>query len=299
VGDTAHLTEAVTGVKNRGRWVEYIRVLKPRETSLLAFIGLATAVLADQGTGSFLNYLFILGTLIIASAGANGITNYLDREIDARMARTCRRPLAAGSIDPPEKALFFCIALSILGMGMAWMLHPFVFITDLFGTLAAVIWRKRATCVFPQGAIASCAPVLMGWLAVNRSFPVELWLLCALISLWLPSHIWSIMTFYREDYRMAGLNYFPLNASFKRVSLILLATSLLLYGVSLGLYFIRDSGMIYLVSANILGILIVFASWRMLTTGRSVSAWQLYRLSAFPYLGMLFLSLCLDTFFRI
>jgi len=294
-----HLTEKVAGENRRGGLIEYIRVLKPRETSLLAFIGLVCAILADQGQGSYLNYLFILVTLIIASAGANGITNYLDRKIDARMARTCHRPLAAGIIDPPEKALAFSASLSILGLGIAWMLHPFVFAADLLGTLAAVIWRKRATCVFPQGAIASCAPILMGWLAVNRSFPLELWLLCALISLWLPSHIWSIMTFYREDYRAAGLNYFPLNESFKRVSLILLAASLLLYGISLGLYYTRDSGMIYLIAANLLGVCIVYTSCRMLITGRSRSAWHLYRLSAFPYLGLLFLALCLDTFFRI
>lgn len=294
-----HLAEAVVANKSRKGLIEYIRVIKPRETSLLSFIGLSAAVLGSHGKGSSLDYLLVLLMILFASAGANGITNYLDRDIDARMMRTRRRPLAARTINPPEKALFFSIILSLIGLGIAWVFHPMVFLADLVGTLAAVTWRKKATCVFPQGMVASCTPVVMGWLAVNRSLPAELWLLCALISVWLPSHIWSIMTFYREDYRAAGLNYFPLNTSFKNVSLILLVSSIVLYGVSLGLYFARDSGMIYLVSANLLGAGIIYASYRMFATGKSVSAWHLYRLSAFPYLGLLFLSLCLDTWIRI
>ena len=61
----------------------------------------------------------------------------------------------------------FAPDLTAAGLVMAWYLHPYAFLADLVGTAAAVIYRKKVTCVFPQGMIASCAPVLMGWFAVR------------------------------------------------------------------------------------------------------------------------------------
>jgi protoheme IX farnesyltransferase len=62
--------------------------------------------------------------------------------------------------------------------------------------------------------IASCAPVLLGWFAVRAGIDMTVLLLCGLIVVWLPSHIWSIMMAHREDYHNAGINYFPVNCSF-------------------------------------------------------------------------------------
>jgi heme o synthase len=284
--------------KSRGGLRDYLNVIKPRETALLVFIGVITALVAAGGNLSAGRTLFILTAILIASAGANGLTNYMDRHLDARMERTRRRALPSRRILPAERALYFTAALTFIGLVMAWFLHPWAFIADLVGTAAAVIYRKRVTCVFPQGMIASCAPVLMGWFAVTRVFNWEILLMCVLIAAWLPSHIWSIMTAHREDYRQAGLCYFPMNSSPRRVSRILFVFCLLLFASSIGLYFAGDFGLLYLIIACLSGVTIVFASWRLMFTGASNDAWKLYKLSAFPYLGVLFLAMGLDLGLR-
>jgi len=144
----------------------YIEVLKPRASILLTFIGVCAAIIAGDGRLS-LELLLITLTIFIASAGANGLTNYLDCGIDTRMQRTRNRALPSRRIYPPEKVLPLNIGLVIIGLALAWSLHPSAFIADMIGTIAAVVGRKRATCVFPQGMLASCAPVLMGWLAIK------------------------------------------------------------------------------------------------------------------------------------
>jgi protoheme IX farnesyltransferase len=274
----------------------YIEVLKPLPTVLLAFIGVAVAVIAGGGQLS-LKLLLVLAAVLIAAAGANGLTNYLDRGIDARMQRTCLRALPSQAISPPAKVLPMIAGLIIIGLGLAWVLNPYVFLADAGGTLVAATWRKKVTCVYPQGVLASCAPVLMGWLAVNRSLSWELLLLCILIVVWLPLHVWSVNITYRDDYRQAGLNYFPINLEVKDAVKVLLAFSVALYAASIALYFVGDFHWLYLALANLSGILMVYATSRLVFSHTAKDAWRLYRLSAFPYLGVIFLVMCLDIRF--
>ena len=145
--------------------------------------------------------------ILLAAAGANGLTNYLDRHVDARMERTRHRALPSGRIIPPWKVLPLVISLVAVGLGLSWWLHPFVFLADLAGTLAAATWRKKVTCVYPQELAASGAPVLMGWFAVRLDLGWELLMLLVMVGLWLPLHVWSVMITHRDDYRQAGLGY--------------------------------------------------------------------------------------------
>ncbi|MBA7640379.1 Protoheme IX farnesyltransferase 1 [subsurface metagenome] len=242
-----------------------------------------------------MNLLFLaLVTILLASAGANGLTNYLDRDVDAKMQRTRNRALPSKRIYPPEKVLPLTIGLVIVGLALAWQLHPLVLVADLIGTTAAVIWRKRITCVFPQGVLASCTPVLMGWFAIEPTFSWEIILLCLLIAVWLPLHVWSVMVANRDDYLGAGISYFPMNIKVKEAVKVLLVFGLVLYAASMALYFIGGFGWLYLVLANLLGIIMVYGSSRMVISNASQDAWRLYKLSAFPYLGLIFLTMCLD-----
>jgi len=276
------------------RFYAYLEVTKPRESVLLAFIGVSAAVIAAGGMIPAGRFSFIAGAILIASAGANGLTNYLDRDIDARMSRTQDRVLASRRIDPAHKVLPLLLGLVIIGLVLAWQLHPFALIADAVGTISAVAWRKRWTCVFPQGMIASCAPVLMGWFAVSTVFSWPMLWLCILISIWLPIHLWSVMVTHREDYIGAGITFFPMSRPAANVVRLLVALSLALFGGSLGLYFIADFHWLYLVIANLLGGALIFTSLRLLFGGTRRVSWRLYRLSAFPYLGLLFLAMMLD-----
>ena len=273
--------------------LNYLEVLKPLPPVLLAFIGVCAAVVAGGGALN-LNLLLVAATILTAAAGANGLTNYLDRDIDARMRRTCTRVLPSGAISPPSKALPLIIGLIIIGLVLAWLLHPYVFLADALGTLVAATWRKKVTCVYPQGVLASCAPVLMGWLAVTRSLSWELLLLCLLIAVWLPLHVWSVNITHREDYRQAGINYFPINLEVKDSVKVLLAFALLLCAVSISLDFVGGFSWLYLTFAVILNAVILYATLRLFFSGAAKDSWRLYRLSAFPYLGVIFLIMCLD-----
>ncbi len=271
----------------------YFEVLKPRASILLTFIGFCAAVIAGSGALS-LRLLLISLTIFLASAGANGLTNYLDCGIDARMRRTKHRALPSKRIEPPEKVLPLTISLVIIGLGLAWWLHPYAFLSDLIGTIAAVVYRKRATCVFPQGMIASCAPVLMGWFAIRPSVDWEILLLCVLIAFWLPLHVWSVMIANREDYLNAGLNYFPMSWEVKDSVKVLVVFSLILYVASIALYFVGSFAWLYLLFANLLGVAMVYATSRLVISKASREAWRLYKLSAFPYLGLIFFIMLLD-----
>jgi heme o synthase len=291
--------ESELKIKSRGEIRDYFEVIKPRETGLLVFIGLITAFLAAGGNVSAGRFILVFGGLLFASAGANGLTNYLDRNIDARMERTRRRALPSGRIFPAERVLYFTAILTTIGLLIAWYLHPYAFFADLAGTAAAVIYRKKVTCVFPQGIIASCSPVLMGWFSFNAALNWKIGLLCVLIAVWLPSHIWSIMIAHKEEYKSAGIYYFPVNSTFKIVSPLLLVFCILLYLASIGLYFAANLGLFYLVTANIFGLIIIYAGLRLMISKASREAWRLYKISAFPYLGVIFLAMGVDSLMRI
>ena len=275
----------------------YVGVLKPAASILLTFIGIISAIVANDGIPEISKLVLIGTTVLVASAGANGLTNYLDRNVDARMLRTKNRALPAGRIRPPEKVLPLTIGLIVIGMVLAWFLQPafrLAFIADVVGTSAALIWRKRATCVFPQGMLASCAPMLMGWFAVKTAFGWELLFLCGFIGFWLPLHVWSVMLAHRDEYIDAGLTYFPINRKAGETFRLLFVLSLALAVFAIGLYFIGAFGLLYMLTAIIMSSILVYGAYRLINSGTSKSAWRLYKLSSFPYLGLVFLAIGLD-----
>jgi len=119
-------------------------------------------------------------------------------------------------------------------------------------------------------------------------------LLCILIAVWLPLHVWSVNIAHRDEYLQAGLNYFPISLEVKDSVKVLLVFSLVLYAASIALYFVGNFAWLYLALANILGIVMVYAGSRLVISHTARDAWRLYRLSAFPYLGLIFLVMCLD-----
>jgi len=271
----------------------YIEVLKPLPSILLTYIGVCSALIAGEGQLSPKLFL-VLVAILLTAAGANGLTNYFDRDVDARMQRTKNRALPSKRIYPPQKVLPLAVGLIIIGLVLAWQLHPFAFLAGLVGTLAAATWRKKVTCIYPQGVLASCAPILMGWFAVRPVPSWEILLLCILIVVWLPLHVWSLIITNREDYLQAGLTYFPISCEVKNSVKVLLVFSLILYAASIALYFVGSFAWFYLALANLLGMMMVYASFRLVISGAAEDAWRLYKLSAFPYLGIIFFIMCLD-----
>ena len=273
---------------------QYIRVTKPRESSLLVFIGLCAMFVAGDGFPSAGHLLLTLVAITVGSGGVNGLTNYLDRNIDARMRRTTCRPLPTKAIDPPEKARIFCLVLTAVGRGLAWLLNPWCFVAGLVGTIAAVVMRKTVMCPF-LGSISGCAPVIIAWLAVTPRFGIELLVLCLLVCIWIPLHVWSVMLANREDYMQGGVRYFPLSRATRQAVKVLLLLTLPLAAAYIVFYFTQGLHWLYLTVAVVLSLAMIYANLRLVFSANSRDAWKVYKLSAFPYLGIIFLAMCLDA----
>jgi protoheme IX farnesyltransferase len=272
---------------------DYITVLKPRETVLLTFIGVCSAIIAGQGRPPLDVLGISLAAIGLGSAGANGLTNYLDRNVDARMKRTHMRALPSQRIVPARKALVWSVFLILVALAIAWYLHPLCFVFGLVGTIAASVFRKRVMCVI-QGGIAGCSPVLIGYVAVTHQLDITILFLCIFIAVWIPLHVWSVMIANREDYLQAGVVYFPVTWNAKDAVKVLMVLAVMLYGASIALWSYGNFGWLYFAVANILSIAMLYANYRLVKSVHSQDAWRVYKLSAFPYLGLIFIALCLN-----
>ena len=280
-------------------WRAYIDVLKPRETVLLGFAGLATAVLAGGGTPLIGRLLWTTVAVTVGSAGANGLTNYLDRDMDERMERTRKRPIPSRRIWPAERMLPLAIGLVVVGLIIAWALNPWAFAAGLAGIFSSVIVRKRSITHVPLGEFASCAPFLIGWLGVNPQPAPLMWGLCGLIFIWTPIHVWSLMEAYRDDYLQAGVRIFPLTISPKQNVTLLFGLAVALSLQTLALPLFSDLGWFYFVGALALNAALLVNSARLRRTGMNRAAWKMYKLSAYPYLGIILSLACLDRWFAL
>jgi protoheme IX farnesyltransferase len=277
--------------------IPYIRVLKPRETVLLTFIGLCASVVAAAGIGRYDAKSISLAAfaILIGSAGTNGLTNYIDRDLDARMERVRHRPLPSKEIDPPQKMLAWAISLVIAGSIIAYFLDWKCFVFAAVGVVVATTFRKKVTCVFPQGALAGCSPIFIGYVAVSKSVDWTLLFLCLLITIWIPLHVWSLMISHRDDYRQAGITYFPMSRDVKDSVKVLPVLAVLLFASSIALYFVGHFHWLYLATACVMGILTITSTTRLIYKKLSSESWRVYKLTAFPYLGILFLAMVLDV----
>src|SRR5689334_20731591 len=182
-------------------------------------------ILITTGVGSYLGcgytarpFSFIslfntlLGTLLVAS-GTGTLNQYIERDFDAQMRRTARRPLAAGRLNPPA-VLAFGIALAAVGSFylaatvnlLASMLAVLTLLTYLF--LYTPLKRKTPLCVL-VGAFPGAMPPLIGWAAASGGLSTEAWTLYAILFLWQLPHFMAIAWMYREDYDRAGYLVLP------------------------------------------------------------------------------------------
>ena len=174
----------------------------------------------------------LLGTLLLAS-GAGTLNQYIEREFDARMRRTTRRPAAAGRLKPAA-VLTFGIVLAVTGSIylaitanlLASLLAILTLLTYLF--MYTPLKRKTPLCVL-VGAFPGAMPPLIGWAAASGRLNTEAWALYAILFLWQFPHFMAIAWMYREDYDRAGYLVLPKGKS--RVPFVTLETLLPLLAV--------------------------------------------------------------------
>jgi protoheme IX farnesyltransferase len=200
----------------------YVALTKPRIIELLLATTLPAMVLAAHRLPS----ATLVGVTLVGGAftagGANAINCYLDRDIDALMRRTSRRPLAAeqGSrLVSPGQALAFGVLLgasgtALLGFAVNWLAAVLADAAILFYVFVYTLTLKRRTPAnIVVGGAAGCFPVLVGWAAVTGRVALPAVLLATVVFLWTPPHFWSLAMRFREDYATARVPMLPVIAT--------------------------------------------------------------------------------------
>ncbi len=223
----------------------YWPLTKSLQTGLLLSTGLAGFMSARCPVMHWYDFLGLAVSLFLAIAGSTILNMWYDRDIDAKMKRTCTRPLADGRVSPAE-ALRLGLALSALGVGLAVAMSPLygliVFAGLFFDVVIYTIWLKRRTCwSIVWGGISGGMPILAGRAFGTGSIDGIGILLAAAILFWIPTHILTFSMRYHEDYQAAKIPTFPstygLLATRKviAVSSVLAALSIAIAGFLLGM----------------------------------------------------------------
>jgi protoheme IX farnesyltransferase len=289
--------EMIRSVKN------YVEVTKPLSVFLLVFTTVGAMVIAAEGRGVPPSlFLTALVAITAGCAGANVITCYIDRDIDFVMERTRRRPIPSRRIYPPEKALYFGLALALISLILSWRINFLSFVCMLFGLADNVIvysllTKRRSPLNVILGGFSGGLPVLFGWVAVNGSISLVALLIGAIVVLWIPNHIWNLAIFYSDDYRKVRVPMLPAVFELKKTLRCILATVLLMYLLSILLYFFGPFGSLYLTLALVSGLLISLGNIYLVLRPSRQRAWFMFKLSS-PYLFMLFVGMILDVFIR-
>jgi protoheme IX farnesyltransferase len=216
----------------------YWKLIKSLQTGLLLATGLAGFMSFKCPVFNIPLLTEIAVSLFLSISGSTVLNMWYDRDIDAKMKRTCYRPLASGIVSSRE-VLNLGVILSILGVGFALLINPLygliVFLGIFFDVLIYTIWLKRRTCwSIIWGGLAGGMPILAGrTLAVGYIDWVGL-LLAIGILFWIPTHIMTFSMRYYDDYQAAGIPTFPSRYSFSFTRLMI-AISSVLTAVTIGL----------------------------------------------------------------
>jgi protoheme IX farnesyltransferase len=197
-----------------------IALTKPRIIELLLVTTVPTMLLARHGLPSLTLVLVTLAGGTLAAGSANTINCYIDRDIDALMKRTSRRPLVnqQGAIRPAE-ALAWGIVLGVaatllLGLGANWLAASLADAAIAFYIFVyTLLLKRRSPANIVIGGAAGCFPVLVGWAAVTGTVAVPAVVLFAVIFLWTPPHFWALAMKFRDDYARANVPMLPVVAS--------------------------------------------------------------------------------------
>ena len=282
------------------RAAAYVALTKPRIIELLLITTLPTMIVAQRGLPPL---WLMVATLIggsLAAGGANAINMFVDRDIDKLMHRTRKRPLVTGAVTP-RNALIFAITLEVVAFVELWawvnLLSAALAISaTLFYVFVYTLWLKRSSSQnIVIGGAAGAVPVLVGWAAVTDSLSWTPVVMFAIIFVWTPPHFWALAVKYKDDYQAASVPMLPAVASFKRTAREILFYSVVLVGVSLLLAAVAKLGVIYVVSASVLGVVFVALAVRLLRAQTPKAAMQLFSYSI-TYLTLLFVLMAVDIF---
>jgi protoheme IX farnesyltransferase len=278
-----------------GLLYSYGVLLKPKVTLALLALYVTSFITSSLffGGGPFEFRWFLVGFMAVAFAvtGSNGLNCYIDRDIDAGMARTSGRPLVLGSI-PPSSALAFSLALMAAAGVIALWLGPTSVLILIEGAgsyliIYSIFLKRRSMWNVLANAPSVAAPAWFGWYMGGAPlFPIGFLLGC-MVAIWGPLHLWSLAYAFRKDYLRVGVPMLP----------TVLPEGKAIRGVQVALAAMVASSYLltpwtrpftYVVGVTALNTPLIIIGHRLSRDRSSRAAWWLFKLSA-PYIVLLFL----------
>ena len=276
---------------------DLVMLTKPRIISLLLVTTVAPMFVAGN-PGWLLVVVVLVGGYLMAG-GANAVNMYIDRDIDTRMSRTRLRPIPSGRMG----------ARSVLAFGIALATAATFLLARVTNVLTAVLalagfyfyvfiythWLKRTT---PQniviGGAAGAFPPLVGWAAMTGSIDLTAVYLFVIVFYWTPPHFWALALLKQRDYGNAGIPMAPLVWGERETMRQMMWYNVILIGLTLLPVTFGAFGIIYFVSALVLGGILLVGVIRVSTASEwTKPAWWVYKFSLL-YLALLFLAMVID-----
>ncbi|MCU0495886.1 MAG: heme o synthase [Anaerolineae bacterium] len=277
---------------------DYLALAKLRIVLLLCFTTVTAMVIAANG---FPPIHLLLPTVIggaFAAAGASAINQYIDRDMDAKMSRTARRPIPAGRIAPINALLYGVLlivwSVLVIGIFVNWLAALLAFIGAVYYVVVYTLILKRNTVVnILIGGGAGAIPVLVGWAAIHNSLSFEPWILFAIVFYWTPPHSWALALLVNTDYARAEVPMMPVARGEQITRVQILLYSIQLFLITLLPVMFGFLGIIYAISAVLLGGGLIWMAVRLLQEATKAMARSTYKYST-AYLAFLFLIMIVD-----
>jgi protoheme IX farnesyltransferase len=235
----------------------------------------------------------------LMAGGANAVNMYLDSDIDTQMSRTRLRPIPSGRMGP-RSVLAFGIALATAA---TFLLARFTNVLTALLALAGFYfyvfvytrWLKRTT---PQniviGGAAGAFPPLVGWAAMTGTIDLTAVYLFLIVFYWTPPHFWALALLKQRDYGRAGVPMAPLVWGERETMRQMMWYNVILIALTLLPAAFGAFGVIYLVSAAVLGAILLIGVIRVSTSAEwTKPAWWVYKFSLL-YLALLFVAMVVD-----
>lgn len=273
---------------------DYLALMKPRVMSLVVFTAFCGLSLAPGNIHPLIAVSAIL-FITIGAGSAAAINMWYDRDIDAIMKRTQKRPIITGAINPDEALSFGIVTgvLSVILMALCVNITSAILlsITILYYVFIYTIWLKRSSIQnVVIGGAAGALPPMIGWAAVSGEVSWQSFTLFAIIFMWTPPHSWALALFRVQDYRDCGVPMMPVIKGDQYTKKQIFLYSILMVITTLLPYLLGMSSQIYLALALILGAGFIYYTIKLFVDANNKYAKKLFWYSIF-YLFAIFLSL--------
>lgn len=274
---------------------DYFMLMKPRVMSLVIFTAISGMLLAPGNIHPLIAFVAVL-CIAIGAGSAAAINMWYDRDIDAIMKRTQKRPIVTGAVKADEALAFGVITgtMAVIMMAVSVNIISAILLafTILYYVYIYTIWLKRTSIQnVVIGGVSGALPPIIGWVSVTGNISWQAFSLFAIIFIWTPPHSWALALYRSDDYKNCNIPMMPVIKGILYTKKQIMLYSILMFFISLAPYFLNISTYLYLITAIISGLIFLYYAVNLFTdTEQNQVAKKLFWYSIL-YLFIIFLSL--------